>query len=238
MNVSRVRIELLGGFTLMENGIEITVPPSAQRVVALLAMHPEGLDRVRVINVLYPDSRPRAAAGNLRSALWRARKDLGCPLTVCKGQRLGLAPDVEIDFRYWLPFARRLSMSGPLESELPTDTMVGALSQDLLPYWPEDWLTIERQRWDQARLHSLEILAQLMIKAGKHPEAIDAGLAAVAIEPYRETAHRAVITAYLAEGNSASAVAQYRRYHLLLTRDLGIRPTPRMQALIRDISTA
>jgi DNA-binding SARP family transcriptional activator len=114
--------------------------------------------------------------------------------------------------------------------------LLEALSQELLPAWNEEWLILERQRWDQVRLHALERLVDDFASAGRHMDALEAGHAALAIEPYRESAYRAVIRAYIAEGNTASAVALYHRCQRLLMRDLGVRPTPQIQALVRSIT--
>jgi DNA-binding SARP family transcriptional activator len=67
--------------------------------------------------------------------------------------------------------------------------------------------------------------------------ALEAGLAAVAIEPYRESAHRVVISVYIAEGNRASALAQYHQCQRLLARDLGVRPTAQLQALVQGLTS-
>jgi DNA-binding SARP family transcriptional activator len=58
----------------------------------------------------------------------------------------------------------------------------------------------------------------------------------VSIEPYRESAHRALIRTFIAEGNSASAVAHYQRYRRLLTNELGLRPTSQMKALVDGLT--
>ncbi|MGH8905014.1 MAG: AfsR/SARP family transcriptional regulator [Egibacteraceae bacterium] len=55
-----------------------------------------------------------------------------------------------------------------------------------------------------------------MTAEGRYSQAIDAGLAAIAGEPLRESAHRALIRAYLAEGNPSEALRQYRIYRRLL----------------------
>ena len=110
------------------------------------------------------------------------------------------------------------------------------LSQELLPTWGEEWLLLDQQRWDQLRLHALERLAERFLEGGRHMEALEAGLAAVSIEPYRESAHRVLIRTFIAEGNSASAVAHYQRYRRLLTNELGLRPTSQMKALVDDLT--
>jgi DNA-binding SARP family transcriptional activator len=63
-----------------------------------------------------------------------------------------------------------------------------------------------------------------------------AGLAAVGREPLRESAHRALIQAHLAEGNAGEAVRRYRRYAEIADRELGVEPSPMMRALLNGIA--
>jgi DNA-binding SARP family transcriptional activator len=143
---------------------------------------------------------------------------------------------IEVDLRFWSQQAR--SLIARIRPDLDSDVVqiVEALSQELLPTWNEEWLILERQRWDHLRLHALERLVDDFAAAGRHTDALEAGHAALAIEPYRESAYRALIRAYMAEGNSASALALYRRCQRLLMGDLGVRPTPQIQALVRTIT--
>ena len=64
-----------------------------------------------------------------------------------------------------------------------------------------------------------------LIEAGKLAEAIDVGLAAAAVEP-SETVHRALMRAYLAEGNQVEALRQFESYRMLLWTELGLTPSP------------
>jgi DNA-binding SARP family transcriptional activator len=132
--------------------------------------------------------------------------------------------------------ARFLTSQPRIDPAVDYGDRVKTLSQELLTSWNEEWLVLERQRWDLLRLHALERSSEQFVADGRHVDALEAGLAAVAIEPYRESAHRAVIRAYIAEGNSASALAQYHRCQRLLTRELGVRPTAQLQALVKDLT--
>ena len=64
------------------------------------------------------------------------------------------------------------------------------------------------------------------------------GLAAVAAEPLRESAHRAVVSVHLEEGNVSEAIRQYRLCRRLLGTELGIEPSERMQVLVRGLDGA
>lgn len=232
-NGTRVGLRMLGGFDLVVESHHPVLPLSAQRLLVALALRPPEQDRTVLVSMLYPGARRDNAAASLRSALWRVRRQVG-PVVVRSGQRLRLADAVEVDLRQVTSRARS-ALSRPA-AEADTD-LVDALSRQLLPTWGEEWLMIDQQRWDQVRLHTLERLAELFAGGGRHVDALEAGLAAVSIEPYRESAHRALISAFIAEGNSASAVAQYHRYQRLVRRELGLRPTPELQALVRGLTS-
>ncbi|MGW2426724.1 bacterial transcriptional activator domain-containing protein [Streptomyces sp. NPDC001709] len=82
------------------------------------------------------------------------------------------------------------------------------------------------------RLYALEGLAQRLLSAQRYLPALQAALAAAAIDPIRETAHRIIIEIHLAEGNLASAVRSYHHYEAYLQRELGVSPSPQMTDLL------
>jgi DNA-binding SARP family transcriptional activator len=84
---------------------------------------------------------------------------------------------------------------------------------------------IERERFRQVRLHALETLCDRFAEAGYTMRAIDAGLAAVTADPFRESGHRALIRVHMKEGNPSEAIRQYVLYRRLLDEELGIEPT-------------
>ena len=233
---TRVSLRLLGGFSITADGRQVRLPFSAQRILAALALRPTFCDRTQLGGILYPEGRQNRISASLRSALWRARREVGVSLIESQGQRLRLAQDVTVDLQYWLHKVRTLTSPPKIEYPLDEVGELEALSQELLPSWGEEWLLLDQQRWDQLRLHALERLAEHFLEDGRCMEALEAGLAAVSIEPYRESAHRVLIRTFIAEGNSASAVAHYQRFRRLLTNELGLQPTSQMKALIHGLT--
>jgi DNA-binding SARP family transcriptional activator len=125
-----------------------------------------------------------------------------------------------------------------IEGEVDSSTLDFSqlsLQGDLLPDWYEDWIVVERERFRQLRLHALECLCDRLRKEGMFAEAVEAGLAAVASEPLRESSHRVLIAAYLAEGNRGEAIREYRAYRDLVRDELGVDPSPRMERLVADL---
>jgi DNA-binding SARP family transcriptional activator len=119
------------------------------------------------------------------------------------------------------------------EQEMPD--LAERLGGDLLPDWYDEWLVVVRERLRQLRLHALDAICDRLISSGSSDRAIDLALTAVAIEPLRESAHRQLIKAHLAEGNAAEALRQYRSFAALLRQELGIPPSHAMAELIQPV---
>lgn len=235
-----IDLSLLEGFELRLDGEPVDLPLSAQRLIAFLALHDRPLQRGFVAGNLWMDSSEERAAANLRSALWRLHRH-GRQLVQTRGGRLALSPDIRVDVHDLTDRARKvLDTAGaePQHTGDPGSYFELSLSGDLLPDWYEDWILVERERYRQLRMHALESLCEQLAAAGKHAHAIEAGLAAVATEPLRESAHRALIRCHLAEGNRAEAVRQYRRFERLLQEELGTRPSSQMLDLVAGMGIA
>jgi DNA-binding SARP family transcriptional activator len=227
----------LGGFQLSVPD-NLSIPLGAQRLLALLALEDGEVDRTTATERLWPDSRPDRAAANFRSALWQGKRAGSATLIDCVGQRLHLASLVRVDLHELLRKARQIVESSPSASGDPGhQEIIGGLSRELLPTWSDDWLVPRRVRWDQVRIHALEMLAQQFLTIQNYLAALEAALAAVAIEPFRESAHRLVLKVHIAEGNSACAMKHYQRYRRLLEREIGVKPSRQMVELIHPLAS-
>jgi DNA-binding SARP family transcriptional activator len=214
------RLTLLGGFGLLKGEEEIVLPLSAQRLVALLALRGRPLSRAYLAGVLWSEYSVKRSMADLRTALWRANH-VGVPVVSTLGLRLQLAADVQVDVHTLLEFARPARGAPDANAGLSWLD----LSLDLLPEWYDDWLIDDRESIRQLRLHALESLADELSRQGRHTEAIQAALAAIRLEPLRETAHAALIRAHLAENNLSEALRQFARCRELLAVELGVEPS-------------
>lgn len=132
---------------------------------------------------------------------------------------------------------RALESAARQPDDAALDQLIAALSDGLLVDWNDDWLLVERERWDQIRMHTLEALAHRLLSSGAHLTALTAALAAVAIEPVRESAHRTVVEIYLAQGNTACALKHYQRFRRLVQRELGVTPSSHMTRLVQPLAS-
>ena len=206
---------------------------SAQRLVAFLALHDRPLLRSYVAGTLWLDTSDERAHANLRSTLWRLHR-CNRGLVEVRGQQLTLSAGVAVDLREVERLARyALDGTAPGALEIPS----AALGGDLLPDWYDDWVLLEREHFRQLRLRALDALCERLAQAGRLGDALEVGLAALAGEPLRESAHRAVIRVHLADGNPGEAIRQYRFCRRLLGAHLGVEPSHQMEELMRSVTT-
>jgi DNA-binding SARP family transcriptional activator len=225
-------LRLLGAFELAHDGAPVPLPMGARRLVAFVALHDRPVQRTYVAGSLWANASDTRAHANLRSALWRVQRT-GHQVIESMGDRLRLDELVRVDFREAEILARRAVDDG---AALGVDLAV--LAGDLLPDWYDDWVVLERERFRQLRLRALEAICERSVQAKRFQQAVDAAQTAVASEPLRESAHRALIGIHLAEGNDGEAIRQYRLFRRLVHEQLGLEPSARMEELMRSILVA
>jgi DNA-binding SARP family transcriptional activator len=236
MQESPLQLSLIRGFELRSGDTVVPVALSAQRLVAFVALQDRAVRRLHASGVLWSDTSEQRANSSLRSALWRTPSPGGRPLIEATSTHLWLNPEVEVDFRRIV--SRAVSILDLEDDDHGAPQLGGQLRQfgdDLLPDWYEDWVLVERERFRQLRLHALEAICQHLTDVGRYALALEAGLAAVACEPLRESAQRQVIRTHLMEGNVTEALRQYRGYARLLADELGAVPSPSMDRLLEGV---
>lgn len=223
-----LQVRLLHGFALRSGPTTLPLPLGLQRLVAFLALHDAPLRRQHVAGCLWPETSEAHAHGNLRSTLWRLRK-LAPTVLAPVGDHLGLAADVRVDVRTLKARARRV-LDGDGEVDLGLDHP--DLAGDLLPGWYDEWVVLEGESLRQARLHAMEKVCERLADRRQYRRAIEFGLAVVAAEPLRESAHRALVRSHLAEGNLCEARRQYELCRRLLREHLDAEPSVAMRSLL------
>ncbi len=229
------RLRLLRGFEFTRDGVPLNLPVTGQRVMAFLGVAARPVNRLYVAGTLWPDSPEPRAGGSLRSALWRLQR--AAPgAVVSAGTRLALSPQISVDLHEITARAHRLLDDGHEDHERSADP--SDLASELLPDWYDDWLAGERERLRQLQLHALEALSSRLRQRADYAQAVEAAQLAVAVEPTRESARRALIEAHLAEGNVDETIRQFERFRALLERELGVEPSGRLTDLLHRVHLA
>jgi hypothetical protein len=158
------------------------VTPSSERLLAYLGIRAEPVGRGAAAAELWPGCTDVRAVANLRSALYRLTGHNQDGLVVSSPYRLALDAQVSVDIH---DLTRQFGPSGTAGAP-GADVDASMLRQDVLPEWPEEWLTGTREWFRQIRLHALEALCDRYRDDGRLDAALDAGITAVVADPLRE----------------------------------------------------
>lgn len=226
-----VRIALLGGFSLTEDGVPRALPRGAQRLLALLALERRGISRAHAAALLTPHLEPASTTGSLRATLTRLRATR-LPVLDADASRLQLLSHVAVDA--W-EFEERVLRLGSRPDDGADAFDPRSLRTELLPGWEDEWVLFERARLQELVLLALESRARQLARAGDLVGAFTTAFEALRLDPLRESAARVLIELQLSEGNHAQAVRTYLEFRRRVRQVLDAEPSEAMRALVAPL---
>lgn len=229
-------VTLLDTFRACHAGQELCVQEAGQRLLACLALLGPRR-RPSLAGLLMPDIQEDVALRRLRSALSRVRRQAR-DIVASHGDYLALGPRVRVDVEVFDRTARDVLDDERQLTSVELDRAYSCLTRNqLLVGWYDDWVVTEQERLAQLAVHALEALSRRYLDTYRHLRALESALAAVRIDPLRESAHRAIMATHIAEGNPAAAIRQYSHYQGILERELGgAKPSDAMVRVLASIS--
>lgn len=216
---------LLGRFALTVEGKATTVTSrKARGLLALLALRRgKETERVWLAETLWPESSSEKALFNLRQLLVELRKALGSashfllsptPHSLLLAQE-GIWVDTEA-FRAWATASQPSAQEGA----------VALYEGPLLPEYHDNWVVEEREALSQVYLALLETLAQQASAAQAHTTAVGWLRRLIQADPYRESAHRALLEVLAQAGDRAALQQVYQALRRKLKDELNLEPAP------------
>lgn len=233
-----VWIRLLGGCTIVVDGVDVTAGAGGRRdprrLAGYLALAPgRRAHREQVIDALWPDAPLETVAGRLHKAAHYLRKMIGLPSSVVLTHDVvallpgsGVETTVDVDAERFEQLARAsLEPDIALAEQVAlADRALELYQGDLLPHdLYDDWTFHHRQR---LQLRHRELLR----RRGRYAEL-------VAVDPVDEHAHVGLMREMLRSGDRANVLRQFRMLTEILERELGVGPSVEACSL-RDLATA
>jgi predicted ATPase/DNA-binding SARP family transcriptional activator len=241
-----LKIKLLGGFqvvvgdrVVLDSAWRLRKPKSLLKLLALAPDHT--LHREQLLDLLWSDLEPDAAAANLRHSLHVARRTLD-PTGAASASWLLFQSDlvifrslgsIQVDVE---AFEAAVAVARRSREPAAYDAAVAWYTGDLLPedrY--EDWAAGRREALRETFLAVLLELAALRETRGDRSHAIDVLRRAVSHEPAHEEAHVGLMRLYALAGQRHQALRQYQQLQESLRRELDAVPDRATQRLAADI---
>ncbi len=248
-----LRLQLLGAPSIHDGTREIYLPSQkAQALLFYLAAEAErSFARGQIIALLWEESPDREGRNSLSTVLTRLRQALPLFPVRAEGDLLAWlpSPEVAVDLHEFqasshILQAARGAPAGDLDQRiqrLETATALyrgtfldGFSVRDSASY--DEWLRLERERWQQRWLNALEQLIEAYTLAGAWAPAIGHARRAMAADPLQERFHRALMRLHYDGGDRAAALAQFRICRDVLERELGVEPDVETTALYQAIA--
>ena len=247
---SRVKLRFLGGCEVGGPGGPIRLESAkTMALLAYLAIQGTPQTRQKLMGFLWADLPEKNAARNLRHALWNLKKSLAPSGTECirtTHQAVAFEPvsGIWLDTAEFRRACENLGERSPhaaieMESlgaavELYRGDLLDGFYADGAPAF-EEWLLIQRERFRAMALTALQRLAILHRQRGDYGAGLLFARRMLALDPWREEAHRVVMDLLARAGHRSTALAQYETCRQVLAEEFHAEPTAETTALYETI---
>lgn len=246
--MTNLQIHLLGGLQIR---LGDAAPPhfissKAPALLAYLAVTRRPYHRDALAGLLWGELPDAAAANNLRQALTNLRKVTGAYLHVDRDE-IAFDPttpyflDVEtftdlLQLHRGQPPAQRIGLLRQALAFYQGEFLAGFHVRDAPDF--EEWVLVQRVQLRDLALDGLGTLTQLLIENGQCQEAITTSAQLLALDPWREEAHRWRMLALARCQQRSAALAQYQNCRAILRQEFDAEPDAETTALYHRIRAA
>jgi ATP/maltotriose-dependent transcriptional regulator MalT/DNA-binding SARP family transcriptional activator len=235
-----VKLYTLGRFDMVLDGQPLRIKGKVQRrpidlLMALISLGGRAVNVSHLTDTLWPGTEADAAQAACKSALHRLRRLLGDDAALLLGDnQLSLNPGkVWVDA--WAFERAAVRTETGKTSEADAERALALYHGPFLGGAAAPWAIPAREKLRAKFLRVLTSASRRHMQDGRHEAAlrlIDRGLAA---EPLAEAFYCDAMHCHAALGQRAEALLAYQRCHKLLASQLGIDPSPIIQALYRAV---
>ena len=241
----RLELRLLGQPQVQLDGLNLTDFRTAkvEALLYYLAVTGQAHSRESLVALLWGDMPETTAKRNLTQVLSLLRKRLA-PFLEVTPQQLGLNPAAAC----WVDacvFEQILEARNPTPAPDQLHEAVELYQGDFLQGFYvkeapdfEAWVLTERERLRDLLLRALDSLVSHYLHQADYPAGLAAAARLLALDPWREAAHRQMMLLLARSGRREAALAQYESCRQILAEELGVEPLAETTALYRRLKAA
>lgn len=229
-----LRLRLLGGASIEDDGGPLTGPPAQRHRLALLALlaaaHPRGTGRSRLIGLLWPGRETGAGRNLLNQSVHQLRKALGAGVLRSVGDELRLdrteLPCDLLDYQEAID-SRDLQRAVELYAGPFLDGFRLPGGAEL-----ERRVARQRTRLAEEQGRALAALARREEERGRPEAAVGLWRRRLALDPHAGRVVLGLMGALAAAGDRAAAIREGEAHARRLEEELDAAPNPEVEALI------
>jgi DNA-binding SARP family transcriptional activator len=189
----------------------------------------------------WADFSPAKVSSNFHATLWRVRQALGFKDAILfENDHYSLHPSISAwydvsEFQNYIRLAGSSSISNVERSEFLRQAVRlynGPYLQDVYMEWADK----RREELRGLYLDVLVSLAKIESQNNRFAEAKELYEKIVALDPYRDETHLALMKCQVEIGSKSAAIAHYKRYKALLRKELNAEPMPELETYFNQIT--
>jgi DNA-binding SARP family transcriptional activator len=207
-----------------------------------LLSYPKGRTKAQIGLDLWAEASPSQLRGNLHEALRRLRKALGSSEWIYfRGGRYAFERSLDYSFDVEA-FEAELAAARGSEGEAP-ERAIAHLQEAVSLYGGEfledslewEWAMERREELGRKHQQASLTLGGLLLKEGRHEQAVEVYRRAIGQDRYLERAHRGLMRSYWLMGERGRALEHYRSLVGVLEEGLGTEPAPETEELYEEL---
>ena len=244
INPIRMEIRAFGAGQIRRDGelLASTIWRSTRARALFFYILDRGKVRKETIGLAFwPDFSSGKISSNFHATLWRVRQALGFrEAIVFEDDQYSLHPSIQIwydvgEFESFLKRAGDPSISKRERSEL----IKQALDLYRQPYLQDiymEWADLRREELRNLYLDALLELANMESNAKRYRAAKQLYEKVLAIDPYRDEVHLALMKCLALSGAPSAAIVHFKDYRALLRKELNAEPLPELEAYYNQLA--
>ena len=231
-----VELRTFGGLSIEANGAPPTGAAAQRKTLALLALlarHPRGLSRDKVIAYLWPETDAEHGRSLLRQACYALRRDLDQDKLFLGTTELRLNPVVVTSDVQAFDDALQHGELARAVDRYRGPFLDGFYLSEASEF--ERWLDAERAQLANQVSDALATLAKEAAAHGDHGAAAEWWRRFTALDPLSSHAALGHMKALVAAGESAAAIKHARAHEAFLRQEMGTAPDAAVLALVQQL---
>ena len=241
--MAQLTLNLLGEFAVWHQNepVQSFYSDKVRALLVYLVIERSQLhSRTKLAGMLWPDFPEKQARQSLRQAIFHLRKALKekkdeAPFILADRQtvQLNSTLDVDCDVTRFETALDKVGGAAEAVDAYKGDFLAGFFLADSTEF--EDWVLVQRETLRSDALAAYHLLVAELEQKGEYQSVIRTGLRWLALEPWQEDAHRAIMRSHFALGDQIAALAQYESCVKVLKESLAIEPTAETRSLFNEI---
>ncbi|MEM7124930.1 MAG: BTAD domain-containing putative transcriptional regulator [Chloroflexota bacterium] len=215
----------------------------AKALLFYLAATGQPHSRSVLVNLLWGEMAEARARRNLTATLTNLRKVIPSYLEV-ESNRVAFRQDspYQLDVDYFQEQVTQGKATQDMRllreavARYRGDFLEGLIVKDGITF--EEWVYAQREQFREQHLQSLQWLVDDAVDHGDYASGLDYAHQLLALDPWRETAHRQLMILHAQNDRREAALAQYEACRQVLAEELGVDPSPETMAVHQDLLEA